>query len=288
MLKWFEEQEIALEDANIQDAMRYRNDISVQIREDGNTLGIGSIQNLLKAGKSFFRYLVNNERRSNNPFEDVPYPRLPDHISKNVLTEPQMSRLLTHILQFDAAVDGKIPSPTVQRRRYRLHVISEFLYATGLRISEAASLLPEHIDCETRIVSVVEGKGSVARFAFMTAFAADVMRLYLKRGRKAVLGTNPRRTYGHTVFGTHYERLTSLVNCGIEAVCTELELPVISSHGFRHSLGTHLLRAGCDMRHIQAILGHRSLNATQVYTRVDKDDLKNSLDAFHPRKWNGQ
>jgi len=61
---------------------------------------------------------------------------------------------------------------------------------------------------------------------------------------------------------------------------------VITSHGFRHSLGTHLLRSGCDMRHIQVILGHEALSTTQIYTKVDKEDLKKSLDAFHPRRWN--
>jgi site-specific recombinase XerD len=169
-------------------------------------------------------------------------------------------------------------------RRYRLHVIAEFLYATGLRITEAAMLIPPNIDTVSRIVYIPEGKGGKARLAFMTGFAAEVMEPYLNRGRHPILAAGSRK-YGHTVFGTHPERLMALVNQELKKTCGALDLPVISSHGFRHSLGTHLLHGGCDMRYIQLILGHESLQSTQVYTRVDKEELKDSLDRFHPRRW---
>ena len=55
----------------------------------------------------------------------------------------------------------------------------------------------------------------------------------------------------------------------------------------RHSLGTQLLRAGCDIRHIQVILGHEKLGTTQIYTQVDGDDVKKCLDEFHPRSGTG-
>lgn len=110
------------------------------------------------------------------------------------------------------------------------------------------------------------------------------MKKYLARGRSAVLGGYVRN-HGQTIFGADKSRLAIVLNAELKKVCTEMEIPVITSHGFRHSLGTHLLRAGCDMRYIQIILGHESLGSTQVYTKVDKDDLKRSLDAFHPRKY---
>jgi site-specific recombinase XerD len=167
--------------------------------------------------------------------------------------------------------------------RYRLQVIGEFLYATGLRISEAASLTPDNIDTLSRTVYVAEGKGRTSRLAFMTGFAAEVMAHYLNRGRKAVLGGGNGK-HGHTLFGTCPERLMVVVNKGLLKTCTLLDLPVITSHGFRHSLGTHLLHAGCDMRYIQVILGHERLRTTQVYTRVDKEELRESLDKYHPRR----
>jgi site-specific recombinase XerD len=214
-----------------------------------------------------------------NPFMEIKPPRHGDRISRNVLSEVQMGYLLENLRKFDEPLCSND-----RITKYRLHVIAEFLYSTGLRIAEAASLIPANIDTQSRIVYVPEGKGKKSRVAFMTSFASEVMALYLERGRKAVFRSYGR-SCGHTVFGTNGQRLSVFVSVGIKQACSMLELPEITSHAFRYSLGTHLLKAGCDMRYIQVILGHESLNATQIYTRVNKDDIKNSIDRFHPRKW---
>jgi integrase/recombinase XerD len=190
-----------------------------------------------------------------------------------------MALLLAELARFDEQ-----PTQRAKLRRYRVHVLAEFLYATGLRIAEAAALVEEQLDLRARLVYVREGKGGKPRTAFLTAYAAEVMERYLKRGRALVLGPYARN-HGDTLFGADKARVAVVLNSELEKVCSLLDLPCITSHGFRHSLGTHLLRAGCDMRHIQAILGHEALGTTQVYTKVDKDDLKKSLDEFHPRQW---
>ena len=92
--------------------------------------------------------------------------------------------------------------------------------------------------------------------------------------------------HGDTLFGADKARVAHVLNAELATICNGLGIPAITSHGFRHSLGTHLLRSGCDMRHIQMILGHEALQTTQIYTRVDKDDLKRSLDEHHPRQFN--
>jgi site-specific recombinase XerD len=256
ILKWFETEEIALDRADIRDCIRYKNELGSMVKKDGSPLSAGTINNRLKAGKSLFKYLASVGRIPADPFREVPYPRMPERISYNVLSEAQMGCLLNHLLDFDSP-----PSRRGRLGHYRLHVIGEFLYATGLRISEAAALIPENVDAQSRIVYVPEGKGRKSRLAFMTGFAAEVMTQYLNRGRKAVLGGGTGK-YGQTLFGTHPERLMALVNKGLMKECRSLGLPVITSHGFRHSLGTHLLHAGCDMRYIQVILGHERLQTT--------------------------
>jgi len=231
---------------------------------------------MLNAGRVLFRYLVASGKRDSNPFMAVGYPRICEKINRNVLTEAQMNALLERLRQFEN-VNG-----------YQVHVIAEFLYATGLRISEAASILPEDVDTKQRLVYVREGKGGKSRTAFLTCYAAEVLERYLARGREFVLSSLPyhgQLLQGHTLFGLTFASLKHKMNFFLRKTCTALELPVITNHGFRHSLGTHLLRAGCDMRHIQVILGHASLRATQVYTHVDKDEVKTSLDNHHPRKW---
>jgi len=279
LLQWLEEQDIIPHKATIRNASQYKSDLSRMVSREGNALSSGTIHNRLKAGKTFFKYLLAAERITTNPFMEIKPPKKADHISRNILSEAQMNCLLGKLRKFDE------PS-TVRDRigQYRLHVLADFLYSTGLRVAEAASLYPEHIDTTGRLVYVNDGKGKRSRLAFMTGYASEVMELYLKRGREAALWSY-NRSCGHAVFGIPYSRLTVVVNSGLKKVCQELNLPEITSHGFRYSLGTHLLKSGCDMRYIQIILGHERLGTTQVYTRVDKDDIKDALDRFHPRKW---
>jgi len=279
ILFWFEAEELLPEELSITDATRFLAAMAERTNRSGVSVSAGTVCNYLKVARALFSWLLSLERVRSNPFCALEYPRLGEHLSRNVLTEAQMARLLSSLARFDEA-DHLL----VRQRRYRVHVLCEFLYATGLRIAEAASLVPANLDLPHRLVHLPQGKGGAPRTAFLSSYAADVMARYLAQGREAVLGRYPR-SHGDTVFGADKARLAFLVNTELSRVCTALGIPVITTHGFRHSLGTHLLRSGCDMRHIQAILGHEALGSTQIYTRVDKDDLKRSLDAFHPRTW---
>jgi len=279
LMQWFDDEELDLTEVGILEAVRYQSALSERLTREGAPIATGTMHNYLKVARRFFDYLVQTERVKTNPFKELRYPRLPDHLSRNVLTEAQMGRLLGELGRFD-----ELDIWWMRERRYRVHVIAEFLYATGLRIAEACALVPEDLDLEQRLVYVRSGKGGKPRTAFMTGYAAAVMGKYLEAGRAAIMH-HFTRDHAHTLFGANKARVAEVVNDELKAVCQALELPIITSHGFRHSLGTHLLRSGCDMRHIQAILGHEALGTTQIYTRVDKEDLKKSLDEHHPRHW---
>jgi len=280
MLLWFDSEDIVLPEVTIREAVRYQSYLAGMHTKEGSPVTTGTMQNYIKVARRFFKYLIETEMVKTNPFEEVSYPRLGDHLSRNGLTESQMSCLLNELVRFD-----ELPTWQARSRRYRTHVVSEFLYATGLRIAEACSLVESNLDLDHRLLYLPEGKGGKARTAFLTGYAVDVMKRYLVLGRSVVLGGYIRQ-HGETLFGANKARVAFVVNEDLRTVCTALCIPVITTHGFRHSLGTHLLRSGCDMRHIQVILGHEALQTTQVYTKVDKDDLKRSLDAFHPRQWN--
>jgi len=274
VLGWFEHQELDVLEVGIQDAVRY------QAHWGEHAVSTGTVLNYLKVARRFWDFLVMRERIKTNPFKELRYPRLPEHLSRNVLTEAQMGRLLWELGRFDT-----LPIWYQRERRYRVHVMAELLYASGLRIAEACALVPEDLDLPHRLVRVREGKGRKSRTAFLSSYACDVLERYLATGRKLLAHGHNREMHGQFLFAANKARVAEVVNQELEAVCRELEMPVITSHGFRHSLGTHLLRSGCDMRHIQVILGHEALGTTQIYTRVDKDDLKRSLDEFHPRQW---
>jgi site-specific recombinase XerD len=278
LVAWLDEHELDPLTLTVQDAFEYKAAAASRVTKEGAPVTAGTVCNSLKTARCFFAFLVMSGRRKSNPFLAVPYPRSGERISRNVLSVLQMNTLLTRLREFTSGA------------QYKTHIIAELLYATGLRITEAADLIPDDIDTRRRLVYVRCGKGGKSRTAFLTGYAAEVLERYLDRGRRRLLstarGTRAKvRPHGHTVFGVGYARLQQELNTTLRSACTALELPLITSHGFRHSLGTHLLRAGCDMRHIQVILGHENLKTTQIYTHLDKDDVKASLDTYHPRKW---
>ena len=83
---------------------------------------------------------------------------------------------------------------------------------------------------------------------------------------------------GEHLFGVKGGRnLGASLNKWLKSTCG------ITCHGFRHSVGTHLMQRGCGLRSIQIILGHEDLNSTALYTKISKEDMRGQLDQFHPR-----
>lgn len=279
VLKWFENNNLLLENVTIQDALRFKEYLNEKKTKDGICISTGTMINYLKVVRKLFKYLLFTERIKINPFDEITNPRLPSHISRNVLTETQMSRLLNKLKDFYTLED-----PYKCAKRYCCHVYSEFLYSTGLRASEAASLILHNIDLNQRLVYISCGKGGKSRTAYLTCYAANVLKVFIENAREKIF----YKTYikqKDLLFGLSAHSLEEKLNKELKTVCTELGIPIITSHGFRHSLGTHLLRAGCDIRYIQTILGHDSIESTQIYTSVYKEDLRKNIDKYHPRQF---
>lgn len=270
LLFWFEKEGLELEAVRVEDAVRYMAALGAQTDKEGKPLSRGTAANYLKSGRSLYRYLQMCGQAPSNPFLEAAYPKGEDRISRNVLKERQMHELLDRLGRYGNFLE------------YKMHVLAELLYASGLRIAEAAALVPEDLDTRRLAVRVRQGKGMKGRTAFLGRYSAEVLDLYLSEGIKYDR-VNPMRKERGTVFGAGMDMLRDSMNKTLKRLCGELEIPQITSHGFRHSLGTHLLRAGCDMRHIQVILGHGKLASTEVYTHVDTDDIKHSLEICHPR-----
>jgi site-specific recombinase XerD len=162
-------------------------------------------------------------------------------------------------------------------------VIAELQYSTGMRIEEVAHLKGEDVDLEAGEIEVRRGKGGRGRRVFLNEYARGVLGLYLKQMRPVLVGA----AGGGRVFGAGARALMSLMGRELERVSRKLGLGRLRSHDFRHAFALHLLRSGADVRSIQDLLGHRLLRSTEVYTRVDREDLKSVLDSYHPRSWGG-
>ena len=167
------------------------------------------------------------------------------------------------------------------KRDYKLHILCEFLYSTGMRISEAAAVRLEDLDLDEGTVLVRDSKTRSRRTAFLNDYLVRILRIYIDRYREQVLWLH-NGADENLLFGAG-NNLKVWFNENLARLCKGMGIPVITSHMFRHAFGYHMLRAGCDIRKIQSFLGHNRLNTTGVYTKVDRQALRNILDQYHPR-----
>jgi site-specific recombinase XerD len=231
----------------------------------------------VKAAASFFNFLKRNGRTSSNPFEEMKRVRAEKRLPRNLLKEKDMDAFLEGFTKWNG-----LEGLRNRKRIYLTHVISELLYATGMRISEAAGLTVSDIDFKRSRVIVREGKGGESRVCFLSEYARDVLRLYVERMRETIASEWNERN-GGLLFGVRWCTLGKIMNRELLKNSRRSGLPAVTNHMFRHAVGYHLLRAGCPIRHIQSILGHRAIRNTEVYAKVDKEALKDVLDSCHPR-----
>lgn len=154
----------------------------------------------------------------------------------------------------------------------------EFLYATGARVAELVSLDIGDVDLSRRTARVT-GKGNKQRVVPFGDAAHDALRAWLKTGRPELAGET------EAVFvGTRGRRIDARqVRRVVERAAQVTGAPGLTPHGLRHSAATHLLEGGADLRIVQELLGHSSLQTTQVYTHVSAQRLKDVYARSHPR-----
>jgi len=225
---------------------------------------------------TFYDYLRKRKLIPANPFREIRKVKRMKGLPKNILNEAQMSAFLKTLKEFWKGADL-----TERRKLYKAHVIAEFMYSTGSRINEVMKLTADDIDFLRGTVAVRDSKTGKSRECILGEYAAKVLKIYVEDTREYVLfgknGGDARLLFGSKT------NLKTWLNAFLGAECGKLGLPKVTTHHFRHAVGYHLLRAGCDIRYIQELLGHEKLSTTEVYTKVDKEDLRAVLDRFHPR-----
>lgn len=274
---YLEERNLTLMMTGINEALEYQGWLVATGRLDGRKYSANSINNFLVSVSSFFDYLKMRHRVPANPFKEIRRIRRELKLPRNILKEKEMGLLLKSLSDYmsESSLKNRIS-------KYRVHVIAEVMYSTGLRIREIAGLRHEDIDFERSLLRVNEGKQGQSRICILNEYAKSVLKIYVEKMSPLVLTEwnvrSPR------LFGSGDDCLIKLVNKVLARETEKLNLPKQTSHGFRHALGFHLLRRGCDIRYIQAILGHKSLTNTEIYTKVEKEDLKEILEQYHPRQ----
>jgi integrase/recombinase XerC len=230
-----------------------------------------SLARHLSTLRSFFRWACREGHVEKNPARALPSPKLPRTLPR-AMTQPDTERLL------EVDEEGSFPE--------RDRALFELLYATGLRVSEAAGLDLEDVDFSARLLRVI-GKGNKERIAPFGEAAGDALSAYLPARRARRRGAEDAASDdGEPLFvNSRGGRLTTrsmarLLKRRLRAAGLPVE---ISPHALRHSFATHLLEAGADLRAIQELLGHASLSTTQKYTHLDAARLRDVYRKAHPK-----
>ena len=233
-----------------------------------------TVSTIIDRLRRFYDFLKKKRIIHANPFREIQGMKRMKTLPRNILNESDMNRFLTHLRSF-----WKGATLFERRKLYRAHVIAELMYSTGARINEVMKITADDVDFTRGLVSVKDDKTGKSRQCMLNEYASRVLRIYMDDMRSFILSGKANGL----LFGAG-PSLVVWLNAVLTRESVKLGLSKVTSHHFRHAVGFHLLRAGCDIRYIKEILGHEELGTTQVYTKVDKLDLRNIIDRFHPRK----
>jgi integrase/recombinase XerC len=256
-LLYFEKGKLAVNKNNIRDFLAFT------FSQKKNK---ATVARKIYAVKSFYAYLVKTGMLRNNPLDGIGTPKL-DRKIPQILTENEMLEFL------DALPENNF-------LQLRNKALFEFLYATGLRISELTELNAEDIHFGERLVRVM-GKGKKERLVPFNEQAAAILSRYLQCLR------NDFHYQGERVFVN--SRGGTLSQRSVERILPQVYRHLSGSnkhvypHLLRHSFATHLLQRGANLRVIQELLGHANLATTEKYTTLNFGDLLKTYKMFHPR-----
>jgi len=235
----------------------------------GKPCGVGNRNNALKAVKAFCRYLYKLGFIGDDPARDVDFARMPKRLPRNILTPSEMRKLLQ-------TPDRQ--SLLGQRDRCMM----ELLYSSGLRNKELRTLKFTDLNLEEGILQVVDGKGHKDRYVPVGRVACRHLSHYIAVVRPLLLGKGSDDTLFLTLYGKPIGK-RSVINAVERYVGLAGIKKSITPHSFRHTCATHLLQNKANIRHIQEILGHVSLQTTQIYASVTIQELKDAHTSCHPR-----
>ena len=218
--------------------------------------------------KSFFKYLLEEEIRDDNPATLLEGPKLGLYLPDTLSVE-DVERITKNInLSTDLGV--------------RNQCMVEVLYGCGLRVSELIKLKISDINFKEGFLKV-EGKGQKVRYVPLAKYTSHLIKNYIENVR---INNKINKKYEDNLFLN--SRGSSMSRVIVFIIIKELADKAgirknISPHTFRHSFATHMLQNGADLRFIQEMLGHSSITTTEIYTHLNTEELRDTILKYHPR-----
>lgn len=262
LIDFFEQDKIELNKINLKTLEHFINQYSdLGLKASSQARMVSSI-------KSFFKFLLISEYIEGNPAELLEAPKIGRKLP-DVLNNHEVENIIRSI---------DLSSDEGERNK----AIIETLYGCGLRVSELVNLKISDLHFKEDFIKV-QGKGSKQRLVPIGSSAQKQIKIYkdkvrvhqkINKGSEDFLFLNRRgNKLSRVMIFTIVKNLAQ--TAGIEKN--------ISPHTFRHSFATELIERGADLRAVQEMLGHESISTTQIYTHLDKQYLRDTLNMYHPR-----
>ncbi|GLS28292.1 site-specific tyrosine recombinase XerC [Marinibactrum halimedae] len=238
----------------------------------GKPLSLVTQHHYLVGIKAWFKWMTRENHIASNPASEVDGVKIPQRLPEAVLSVKEVQKLLNSV---------DINGPEGLRNRAMLEV----LYSCGLRRTELRNLQVHDINLERQSVFVRKGKGSKDRFVPIGQQALTWVERYLNDGRPFMVTDYQEQA----LFLNHHGGIMNASSIGnlvkklMKAVGIHRDG---SCHLLRHAMATHMMENGADLRHLQVILGHSSINTTTIYTHLSIDMLRDVHRSTHPAESN--
>lgn len=225
---------------------------------------------VLTTVRGFFAFLRADGAIPHDPAAALEYAREPETLPKNILTPAEARRII------EAADTSTLLG-------YRDRTILEVLYGTGIRRTELLHLTLANVDLDEELLRIDQGKGGKDRVVPLTHAACAALETYVKAVRPPLVrGRKTERLFVSLRNGSLSETAVGYL---VEKYARKAHVKKrVTCHLWRHSCATHLLQNRANLRHVQEILGHRSLATTERYLHLTITELKEAHRRFHPRE----
>lgn len=218
--------------------------------------------------RSFYKYLVKEKVVMKNPMVFISNPKLDKRLPK-FLYEKEVEKLLS-MPQLD------------DPKGIREALILEFLYSTGVRVSELCNVKIKDISFSEKSVLIL-GKGEKERYVYFGKNLEELLKLYFKEARPFFEKSDSPYLFLNDSGGQlHDRRVRTILDELLKRCSSDFHM---SPHTLRHSFATHMLNNGADLKTVQELLGHADLSTTQIYTHVSNERLRNVYLHAHPRAY---
>ncbi|MBI5594912.1 MAG: tyrosine-type recombinase/integrase [Elusimicrobia bacterium] len=261
---------------------QYKAELMASQNRRGMPLNFNTVRGRLFIVQRWFAYLKRKGFIITNPIENVKPPPRVKRLPRGVMSTQEIAKVM-------AQPDLKTLVG------YRDRTLMEVLYSTGMRAAEVSSIEVQDVNLEKKVARVRKGKGAKERFVPLTTPCCRFLERYLAVVRPELAqgirpaGNNWLKKYqtgGNLLFlsayGGHLQAcwLTQLLRGYLTAA--GITRPISPVHGFRHTVATHLMESGMDVRYVQVFLGHANINTTQIYTHVERKSMMTQLKSYHP------